>query len=98
MMMMMIMMPMMTMMTASRLGQPPIEGPALLETCLGIIPGLIVGDVDVGELMMMVLPLFLLTSMTSHSYQMVPTGRSEQPTEDAPFTANRVIFCQILHL
>ena len=25
--------------TALRRGQPPIEGPALLETCLGIIPG-----------------------------------------------------------
>ena len=29
--------------TALRRGQPPIEGPALLETCLGIIPG---GDCD----------------------------------------------------
>ena len=55
----------------------------MLETCLGIIPGLIVGDVDDGDAAVVADP---------NSYELVSTGRSEQPTEDAPFTANRVIF------
>ena len=48
---------------------------------------------------MLVMPLSFLIStkcikicLLNHSNQMIPTGRSEQPTEDAPFTANRVIF------
>ena len=47
--------------SAARRGEPQSEGPLLLETCLGIIP-----------------------------------GRSEQPTEDAPFTANRIIIAGFL--
>ena len=61
----------------------------MLETCLGIIPGLIVGDVDDGDAAVVADP---------NSYELVSTGRSKQPTEDVPFTANRVIFCQILYL